>query len=146
MKFINPTSSPLVKGLLVWTLILFAIVSFAVLSSPLVVCFVSVAGSFHCPERGGSAKATERDVVQAALDTFMTDNNLTEVTPSTSGVGGEKINSMGAQFHATLRLQPYMRETASTFCYRWQSDGQIDFQYDVNADGNCAINAKQLFP
>ena len=136
MKFINLASSPLVKGLLFWTLILFAIVSFSVLLTPLVVCFASVAGSFHCPERGVSAKATEKVVVQAAIDAFMTDNALTEVPPSTSGAGGEKINLRGTQFHATLSLELYIRDTP-TYCYHWQRYGMIS-QYDVDDDGNCS--------
>ena len=88
----------------------------------------------------------ERDAVQAAIDTFMTVNVLFEVTPSTSGVGGEKINGTGTQFHATLELQSYIRYLPSTYCYRWQRYGAIIFQYDANADGNCAIHSKQLFP
>ena len=90
--------------------------------------------------------AAELDAVQAAIDVFMADNDLVEVTPSTSDAGGEKINGTGSQFHATLDLQLYMREPASQFCYRWQRDGLIIFQYGVNADGNCAIDANQLFP
>ena len=135
MKLINPTSSPLVKSLLFWTLILFAIVSFGVfITTP--VCFASVAGSFGCPERGGGAKEAEASVVQEAIDTLMADNSLNEVTPSTSGAGGEKINLMGTQFHATLSLELYIRDTP-TYCYQWRSDG-LAFQYDVDDDGNCS--------
>ena len=90
--------------------------------------------------------AAELDVVQTTINAFMADNDLVEVTPSTSDAGGEKITGTGGQFHATLDLQPYMREPASLFCYRWQGNGQIIFQYDVTADGNCAIDADRLFP
>ena len=62
------------------------------------------------------------------------------------GAGGEKINGPGIQFHATLELQLYIRDLPSAYCYRWQRNGAIIFQYDVNADGNCAIDSDQLFP
>ena len=87
-------------------------------------------------------EAAELDTIQAAIDTFMTDNALTEITPSTSGAGGEKINLMGAQFHPTLNLELYLRDTP-TLCYQWASNGGIISQYDVNADGNCAIDTEK---
>ena len=77
---------------------------------------------------------------------MMVDNDLSSVKASTSGYGGEKIRSAGTQFHPTLDLQDYMNQPTSQFCYWWRSDGRITFQYDVNADGNCAIDAEQLFP
>ena len=141
----NRPSSPLSKGFVVSTLIvLLAIFSFFELVVPHMLCFVSVAGSFQCSERGGGAKEAEASVVQAAIDTFMTDNSLREVTPSTSGAGGEKINLRGTQFHATLSLVLYIRDTP-TYCYQWQRNGTIS-QYDVDDDGNCAGDADQLFP
>ena len=105
-------------------------------------------GGLFCSDwdTGEGAKAAELAVVQAAIDVMMADNALVEVTPSASGAGGEKINGMGAQFHATLELQLYIRDLPSFYCYRWQSDGLIIFQYDVNAEAKCAINGDQLFP
>ena len=91
----------------------------------------------------GGAKAAEYDAVQAAIDTFMTDNALSEVTPSTSGAGGEKINIRGTQIHSTLSLEPYIRDTP-TYCYHWQRNGTIS-QNNVYDDGNCS-NADQLHP
>ncbi len=95
---------------------------------------------------GTEPNAVEQIVVQAAIDTFMAEHVLTEITPSTSGAGGEKINGTGTQFHATLDLQSYIRDLPSTYCYLWQSNGRIIRQYDVNSNGNCAIEADQLFP
>ena len=107
---------------------------------------VGCPGGIFCSgwERGTGAKAAEYDTVQEAIDTFMTDNALREVTPSTSGAGGEKINLRGTQFHATLSLALYIRDTP-TYCYQWQRNGTI-FQYDVDDDGNCSSNADQLHP
>lgn len=142
MKRVLKIVTPL-KGPIVWTLII-AVGLLAVY--PLRMCFVSVAGALHCPDLREEPMVAERDFLQASIDTFMLDNHLAEVTPSTSGAGGEKINGTGSQFHATLNLQPYMRDAPSTYCYRWQSDGLVIFQYDVNADGNCTADGDQLFP
>ena len=88
----------------------------------------------------------ELSTVQTAIDAFMAYNELAEVTSSTSGEGGEKIDGTVGEFHVTLELQPYIRADTTTFCYRWQGEGLIIFQYDLNAEGNCAIDTKQLFP
>ena len=130
----------------VTVLIFIAVVFLAMFMFPLIML---CPGGLFCSgwetgDRG--AKAAEREVVQTAIDVFMVDNNLVEVTPSTSGAGGEKISDTGGQFHATLDLQPYIRDFPSTYCYRWQSNGRVMLQYDVNADGNCAIDTDQLFP
>ncbi len=111
--------------------------------------FLSVCpGGLFCSdwEKDGGPEAAERDAFQAAIDVVMADNKLFEVTPSTSGAGGEKINGTGTQLHATLELQPYMSAAATTYCYRWQSSGRITFQYDADADGYCGINSDQIFP
>ena len=131
------------KGPFVWTLI----IAVGLLAAyPLKICFVSVAGALHCPNLREEPMEVELAAVQAAIDVLMADNNLFEVRPSTSGAGGEKINDTGGKFHETLDLQPYIRSLPSTYCYLWQSNGRIIRQYDVNADGNCAIDADQLFP
>ena len=88
----------------------------------------------------------ELGTVQTGINAFMAVNDLFEVTSSTSREGGEKIDGTVGEFHVTLELQPYIRADTTTFCYRWQGDGLIIFQYDVNAEGNCAIDTKQLFP
>ena len=92
------------------------------------------------------AEVAEFDAVQAAIDVFMADNDLAEVTPSTSDAGGEKLRGTGSQFHDTFILRDYLRDESTKFCYRWQSNGKVIFQYDANGDGNCAIDADQLFP
>ena len=111
------------------------------------ICFPEqTAKAWGCSYSGTGAKAAEADAVQYAIDYFMSDNAISEVPPSTSGEGGEKINDTGGQFHATLGLQPYIREFPPTYCYRWLSDGLITFQYDVDDDGNCSSDTDQLFP
>ena len=84
--------------------------------------------------------------MQTVIDAMMVDNNLAQVTPSTSSGGGEKIRGTGTQLHATIDMSRYMVRDITQFCYRWVADGRIIFQYNVNADGNCAIDAEQLFP
>ena len=125
------------KGCLVSTLIVLALGVLAVYLTSIVISF---------PDSRVAATAAELESFQWAIQEFMVDNDLAEVTPSTSDAGGEIIRGTGSQFHATLDLQPYMRDAASYYCYRWHSDGEIIFQYDVNADGNCAIDADQLYP
>ena len=131
------------KGPIVWTLI---IAVGLVAAYPLKICFVSVAGALHCPDLREKPMEAELAAVQAAIDVMMADNHLVDVTSSTSGEGGEKINDTPSQFHATSDLQPYIRYLPSTYCYRWQGDGHITYQYDVNAEGNCSIDGDQLFP
>ena len=84
--------------------------------------------------------------MNTAISTMMVDKDLSQVRASTSGYGGEKIRNTGTQFHPTLNLQPYLDPSATHYCYRWEAGGRITFQYNVNADGNCAIDADQLFP
>lgn len=100
-------------------------------------------GCLMCMDDGGNkrAKAAEWNAVQSAIDTFMAETVLTEITPSASGVGGEKINGTGTQFHAPLELNLYLRDLPSTYCYRWRSSGLIIAQYSVNSEGNCVIDA-----
>ena len=92
------------------------------------------------------AVAAERENMQTAMNAMMADNDLSQVRASTSGYGGEKIDATSTQFHDTIFLRDYMVQAATQFCYRWDADGRIIFQYDVNTDGNCAIDAEQLFP
>ena len=77
---------------------------------------------------------------------MMADNDLSQVTASVSRHGGEKIRSTGTQFHPTLDLQIYMNQPTLQFCYWWRSDGRIIFQFDVDDNDNCTIDAEQLFP
>ena len=96
---------------------------------------------------GTSAEVAERETVQTAIEVFMVDNDLSKVTPSTSGVGGEKIVITSTQFHPTINLShylwDYMEQYSTRFCYRWDADGRITFQYDVGAaTGRCL----QLYP
>ena len=105
-------------------------------------------GPWGCSNEKGpeGVVAAERDTMQTAVDAMMADNELTQVRASTSGYGGEKIDATSTQFHDTIILLDYMIQAASQFCYRWDADGGITFQYNVNADSNCAIDAEQLFP
>ena len=115
--------------------------------------FVSVIAISSCfasdgcsnPGAEGPVKA-EREMMQTAMNVLMVDNDLTRVRASTSGYGGEKIDATSTQFHDTINLRNYMNQAATQFCYRWDADGQIAFQYEVNTEGNCAIDAEQLFP
>ena len=84
--------------------------------------------------------------MKVSIMSMMVDKDLSRVRASTSGHGGEKIRSTGTQFHDTITLRDYMDQAAALFCYRWDSGGRITFQYDVDDNDNCAIDAKQLFP
>jgi len=121
---------------------------FIILAAITVVFFLICPGPWGCSNEKGAegAVAAERDTMQTTVDAMMADNELNQVRASTSGFGGEKIEATGAQFHGTINLRKYMRRAASEFCYRWDADGRITFPYDVNADGNCAVDAQQLFP
>jgi len=107
-------------------------------------CF---AGAWGCSEsRSEAAVVAERETMITAIMVMMVDNDLSQVTASTSGHGGEKIDATSNQFHPTLNLQDYLAQATTQFCYRWQNDGWITFQYDVDDNDNCAIDAEQLFP
>ena len=107
-------------------------------------CFV---GAWGCEDTGSEAPmVAERETVQTAMHAMMVDKDLSQVTASVSGHGGEKIRSTGTQFHDTISLRDYMDQAATLFCYRWDADGRITFQYDVDDNINCAIDAEQLFP
>ena len=104
-------------------------------------------GGLGCSDWGAeAARLAERETMKTAIMSMMVDNDLSQVTASVSGHGGEKIRSTGTQFHPTLDLQIYMNQAATRFCYRWDADGRITFQYDVDDNVNCAIDAEQLFP
>ncbi len=113
------------------------IVALAAIIVPLVISF---AGSGE-----QAAQAGEVETAQTAIQSLMVDNDLFVVTASTSGVGGEKINSTGTQFNATINIQPYMDQPATQYCYRWGTDGRITFQYDLVA-GACGAAGVQLYP
>ena len=98
------------------------------------------------PPSNEGAVPAERETMNTAIRSMMVDKDLSQVRASTSGHGGEKIDATSAQFHPTFNLWDYMDQAATYFCYRWDADGRITFQFDVNADGNCAVDAKQLFP
>ena len=121
---------------------------FIILAAITIVYYLICPGPWGCSNEKGAegAVAAELDTMQTAVDAMMADNELTQVRASTSGFGGEKIDATSTQFHDTIILRKYMKIAATTFCYRWDTDGRITFQYDVNSDGNCAIDARQLFP
>ena len=96
-------------------------------------------------------RVVENETIQTAINAFMADNALAKVTPSTSGGGGEKIRSTGTQFHPTINLSDYWsvyldyKDQGSTgYCYKWDTDGRITFQYDIDDNGNCS--SFQLYP
>ena len=121
---------------------------FIILAAITIVANLICPGPWGCSNEKGAegAVAAERETMQTAIHAMMADNELTQVRASTSGYGGEKIDATSTQFHDTITLRKYMRQAASQFCYRWNADGRIRFQYDVNPDGNCAIDAEKLFP
>ena len=92
----------------------------------------------------GNARDAEREYVQTAIQVLMVDNDLSKVTPSTSGVGGEKIVITSTQFHPAINLSDYMEQDSTLFCYRWDADSRITFQYDIDDNGNCT--SLQLYP
>lgn len=113
------------------------IVALAAIIVPLVISF---AGSGE-----DAAQKGEVETVQTAIQSLMVDNDLSSITASTAGVGGEKINSTGTQFHASITMQAYMDQAATQYCYRWGTDGRVTFQYNL-VSGSCGAAGVQLFP
>ena len=114
------------------------IVALAAIIVPLVIRF---AGSGE-----NAAQVGERETIQTAIQSMMVDNDLNAVTASTSTAGGEKVNSTGTQFNASITLQAYIDQAATQYCYRWGVDGRVTFQYDIDASSACAATNTQLFP
>ena len=112
------------------------IVALAAIIVPLVISF---AGSGE-----DAAQKGEVETVQTAIQSLMVDNDLSAVNASASGAGGEKINSTGTQFHATITMAAYMDQAATQYCYRWGTDGRITFQYNLVA-GSCAAAGVVLY-
>ncbi len=81
------------------------IVALAAIIVPLVISF---AGSGET-----AAQVGEVETAQTAIQSLMVDNDLSALTASTAGVGGEKINNTGTQFNATITLQAYMDQTST---------------------------------
>ena len=134
------------KSILKIVAIVVGFLAVVIILIPLRVCFLSV-GAWGCPDSGSErAMLSERESIQTSILSLMVDNDLTQVTASVSGHGGEQIRSTGTQFHETIILRDYMDQAATLFCYRWDADGRITFQYDVDDNINCAIDAEQLFP
>ena len=113
------------------------IVALAAIIVPLVISF---AGSGE-----DAAQKGEVETVQTAIQSLMVDNDLSSITASTSGVGGEKINSTGTQLHASITMRAYMDQAATQYCYRWGTDGRITFQYNVIAGGGCGAAGEELY-
>ena len=114
-----------------------SIVALAAIVVPLVISF---AGSGE-----EAAQAGEVETVQTAIQSLMVDNALSAVTASTALPGnGEKINSTGTQFHASITMAAYMDQAATQYCYRWGTDGRITFQYNLVA-GSCAAAGVVLY-
>ena len=135
---------PVIKWVLIVSV---GIVILCALAFPYMMC----PGGWYCSDISDLADAAvvgERETVQTIIESMMVDNDLSQVKASTAGRGGEKINSTGAQFHAEFDLYNYMYwdQPATWFCYSWDTDGRIIFQYDVDDEGNCAIDAEQLYP
>jgi len=113
------------------------IVALAAIIVPLVISF---AGSGE-----EAAQVGEVETVQTAIQSLMVDNDLSVVTASTGGVGGEKILNSGTQFNATISLLAYMDQTSTKYCYQWGTTGRITFQYDLVSD-LCNAAGAQLYP
>lgn len=82
--------------------------------------------------RSAAAQA-EADMVQTAIDVYLTADNgtvseqttATKVGPSTPGFG------------------QYLRRT-TRFCFAWDASGNVTAAYDVDSGGNCTTT--QLWP
>ena len=68
------------------------------------------------------AKAAERDNIQSAIDTFMTDTSVTAVTARDAATA-TSTNAFGAG--APVDLTTYLRETNTKYFYCWDSTGLI---------------------
>ena len=114
------------------------LVALAAIVVPLVIRFSGTAGQ--------ATEVGERETTQTIIQEMMIDNDLTTVTGSTSGAGGEKINSTGTQFDATLNLQGFMDQPSTLFCYQWNTEGRITTQFDTNSANGCDNTTAQLYP
>ena len=86
------------RALKILTIVVGVLVVLIILA-PLRICFV---GGWGCPDMADPIEVAERESIQTSILAFMVDNDLAEVTPTTSDAGGKKINGTGIQFHATL--------------------------------------------
>ena len=93
------------------------IVALAAVIVPLVVQFAG---------RGDTgAQAAELDIIQAAIDTMMTDNVMLAVDPS---VGAAAVITDTIDFDATAGTQTfaaYVRDSTTTYCYTWVASGKV---------------------
>ena len=110
------------------------VVALAAVVVPLVIRF-SGAGAL-------AAEAAEWDAVQSAVDTMMTDNQLSTVSAST---GSTRIadNLDWDASSATVSLAAYTRDTITNYCYEWAATGRIIAQYqlDTSTDpASCSNN------
>ena len=140
------TGAPRRRGMnpvLKWALISFgSLVGVMVLAAILIPIFEEI----NHPYNRLGALYNEYHDIQTTIQVLMVDNGLSQVTPSTSGAGGEKIRSTGAQFHPTINLSDYMDLGSTQACYRWDATGRITFQYDYDDAGNCSTYTDQLYP
>ena len=124
---------PVIKWVGISVLVVWAVIAVSAIVVPLFSRFGD----------SGEDPASERIAIQNPINAMMADNNFTQVKGNMRSP--VRIRG-GTQFHDYFDLDTYKVQSVTQYCYLWQSDGQIRFQYDLGPDGNCHPNAKQLFP
>ena len=102
------------------------IVALAAIIVPLVIAFTG--------EGEKAGREGERTTMQTAIQSMMVKNNLASVTASnnTANTKGKVLSNTGTDFHATFNLKDFMDQSASKYCYKWDTTGRITYQYDVD--------------
>jgi len=71
------------------------------------------------------AASAEWDTIQSTIDTMMSDVGIVAVS---AGAVSAFINRTSTDFGNGQDLADYMRDTATTYCYEWDSSGRITEQ------------------
>lgn len=87
-------------------------------------------------DAGDQASAeSERDMVQAAMDTMMVAQGITSIDAQAANVGDFTSEPTGT---GTIALyNGYLREATTSRCYTWSAEGEITGQQDRDGSGNC---------
>ena len=113
------------------------IVALAAIIVPLVIAFSG--------EGEKAGREGERETMQTSIQSMMVKNNLSAVTASdnTTNPKGKKLTNTGTDFHATFNLKDFMDQSASKYCYKWDTTGRVTYQYDV--DGTAGACNTELY-
>ena len=80
------------------------------------------------------AKDAEKSGVQAAMDTMITDNDITAVVAKTAFTADFGTEPTGP---GTAFLVNYLRATSTTYCYKWDTTGKLTAQGEKDTNNVC---------